>query len=126
MHDELRQGRVERVVLERQVLGRRTFHDHPGKPRAGRHHERVRRIDSGDAIRANPGDELRGQCSGTAPHVDDRPTGDDTRKVCETWCERDRVTSHEPVIGIGGDVEAHRRTLRSVVERSRGRTMPIG
>ena len=92
VHDELRQSCVERVVLERQALGRRRSTIDAGSRVAGRHHERLRRIDSGDAIRAYPGDELRGERSGAAAHVDDASDLRRRRRGLRSWCERRRRT----------------------------------
>ena len=111
MDDELGERRVERVVLERQLLRRRASHVHAGVPLLRRNDERLRRIGGRDALRAQPLDELGRQRARPAADVEHPLPGGDSGEVGEPRREQHRVAAHEPVVRIGGDEEAHPRNV---------------
>ena len=119
--DELRERRVERVLVERQALGRRVCDAHAGiaASRAAST-KRLRGIDCRDAVGADACDELgrralRGRSRRRA-RADLRPRPRGRRAAA-----RGRgVPPHEAVVGLGGDLEAHRR--HSMGGRASGHT----
>ncbi len=87
MHDELREGGVERMVGEGQVLRRGTPDVDAGVPRTRSLTERLRRIGGGDRLRSEPPDELGGQRSRPAPDIERRLPGVHTREVGQRRCK---------------------------------------
>ena len=110
--DQLRERRVERIGRERQLLGGRQVHLHAGMARASGVDERLRGIDRGHRCRTQPGDELPGQRAGTAAHVEHAMPRFQAREIRQLRREQPRVAAHESVVGVGGDIEAHRGSLR--------------
>ena len=107
VHDELREGRVEGVVVERQGLGGGLVHVDTGEAVADGRDERRRRVDRPDALGSASLHQGRGQDARTAPHVEDPVTtayGDEVDELLGEW---PGVTAHEPLVRVGGDVEAH-------------------
>ena len=107
MDDELREGSVERVVRERQLLRGAEPNVDARIACAGGLDERLRRIDRGNGIGADTGDELRGERAGPAADVDDPLSGCDPGQIGELRREQHGVPAHEPVVRVGGDIEAH-------------------
>ena len=106
MHDELRQSRVEQLVLERQLLRHSLLHLHACAANANCCHELLRGIDARDRVRPQPPDQLCRQRPGAAADVEHALTGCDARELGEPRGERQRVPAHEPVVLVGPDVEA--------------------
>ena len=79
----------------------------PGLRARARLDERLRRIDRGDGVGADAGDELRGERARPAAHVDHPLPGCDPGQIGELRREQHGVPSHEPVVRIGRDVEGH-------------------
>ena len=110
--DELGDRRIERVVGEGEGLGGRLAHVDARVPGARRLDERRGRIDRGDGLGAEPGDELRRQRPRAAPDVQDALARLHSPEIGHLWGEQDGVPAHEPVVGIGGDIERHAAIVR--------------
>ena len=109
MDDELREGRVERAVCERQPLGGCLVHVDPGESRPNGGDERLGRVDRGDGRGAQPCHELRGERAGPAPDVEGPLAAPDAGQVRELGREEPRIAAHEAIVCLGGHIEAHRR-----------------
>ena len=84
-------------------------------PRPRRLDERGGWIDRRDRIRPEPGHELGGQRPRATADVERPLAGRDAGQVGELRREQPRVAAHEPVVRLGGDIEAHAdRLLRGV------------
>ena len=112
MDDELRKSSIECVVRERQLLRGAEPDVDARVACTGGLDERLRRIDRGDGIGADPGDELRGERARPAADVDHPLSGCDPGEIGELRREQHGVPSHEPVVRIGGDVEEPCRKTR--------------
>ena len=95
-------------VGERQLLGEGLLDPDLRQPLPHRADERRRRVDRGDRTGAEPAHELGRQRAGAAADVEHALAVADAGEVGELRRERHRVAAHEAVVGIGGDVEAHR------------------
>ena len=98
---------VERVVRERQLLGRAEPNVDARIAGSRSLDERLRRVDGGDGIGADAGDELGRQRARPAADIDHPLPGCDPGEIGELSREQHGVASHEPVVRIGGDVEEH-------------------
>ncbi len=108
MDDELRDRRVEARIRKRQLLGDRTLDPYARLPFAHGLDEALGGIDGRDRSRPDPADELCGEEARAATDVEHRLAGRNARQIRELPGEMPRVAPHEPVVGIGGDLEAHR------------------
>jgi hypothetical protein len=90
------------------VLGSSGLHVDRGEAQPHRIDERRGRIDCSDGFGAQPCDELRSQCSGSAPDVQRPLTRPDVGPLHELHGQRLGVLTHEPRVRVGSDVEAHR------------------
>ncbi len=107
MDDELSDRRVERAVLERQLLGSRLPDVDAGMTRERSGDEALRWIDGRDPVRPEPPNELSGERSRAAADVEHAPARADAGKVGELRREERRVPAHEPVVGVCAHGEAH-------------------
>ena len=71
-------------------------------------HEGRHRVDGDDVRRADRCDELGRERTRPAPDVEHALAGLDAREVRHLRRQQDRVATHEPVVRLGGDIEAHR------------------
>src|SRR5438270_1088691 len=104
--DELRQNRVEPLILERQVLRRGTLHLHPNMAMANCFNKLFRGIDRPDRVSPQPPDQLSRQRPGTAADVQASLTTRDSGEFGKPRGQRHRITAHEPVVLVRTDVEA--------------------
>src|SRR3990170_2985669 len=74
--------------------------------------ERFRGIDGAHGSRAEPLDQLRRKCAGSATHIEHALTNHYICQRRELGSERNGVAAHEPVIRFGCDREAHPGNLR--------------
>ena len=107
MDDELREGAVEPPIGIRQSLGGAFPHVDTRMAFARRSDERVGRIDRGNGRRAEPLNQLPRERTRAAPDVEGAVAVRDVREIGEWRGELGRVAAHEPVVGRGGDGEAH-------------------
>ncbi len=112
VHHQLSQRRVEGAVVERKGIGRCLADVDARVPLARRLDEWRGRIDGGDGRRADPCHELGGERTGPASDVQHSLACLGIAQVGHLRREVARVSAHESVVRVRGDVEAHRRTLR--------------
>lgn len=112
MNDELRERRVERLFLERQLLrrGLSTVDSRMALPRC--RDERLGRIDGSHRVRVEPPDQLGCQRARAAADVERALPGADACERRELGSQRHRVAPHEAVVCVGGDFEAREGYLR--------------
>jgi hypothetical protein len=112
--DELRQGRVELPVRERQLLRRRLLHAHRRMALTRRRDERFGGIDGRYGGRPDAPDQLGGQRAGAAADVEYSLAGTYSGDVRKLRREQHRVSAHETVVRIrrNGEEGAHRPNLR--------------
>ena len=123
--DELGQSRVELAIAERELLGGREPNLDAWMALLRRRDERLRRIDRGNVDRPQAADELSGERAGPAADVEHPLAGSDLGEVGELRRERHRVPTHEPVVGVGGDDEAHGEILGSMTWRRSGWALDV-
>ena len=75
LDDELRERPVERLVVERELLGGPDTNVHAGQLRAADLDERLGRVDRRDVLRAGDGRERAGETARSAAHVEEPPPG---------------------------------------------------
>ena len=122
VNDELGEGGVEGVALEREVLRGRLLHADAWVSLEGGRDEGLRGIDGRHGRRSQPPDQLARERTRTAPDVEHALAGLDSREIGEQRGERHRVPAHEPVVCVSRDDEAHRRNLtRGASASGRGR-----
>jgi hypothetical protein len=110
VNDELRQGGVERTILERQLLCRRT----PSADTmalSNRSDEDLRGVDRRHRGGADASNQLGRQRARPGADVENALTRRDCREVGEPGREGHGIPAHEPVVRVGPDGEAHRRNL---------------
>ena len=107
MDDELGDRGVEGLGPERQALGEGLLDVDARIARADRLDELRRRVDRGHGVGAEPPDELGRQGARPATDVEHLLPGLDPGEIRKLRGEMHRVPAHEPVVGIGCDVEAH-------------------
>ena len=95
------------LVLERQVLRRGVDDVDTRMTRASRLDERFRRIGRGHRGGTEPRDQLGRQGARPAPDIQDVLPGLHPGQIGQLGRQQDREAAHEPVIRLGGDVEAH-------------------
>jgi hypothetical protein len=111
VNDELRQGSVERTILERQLLCRRA----PSADTvalSNRSDEDLGGVDRRHRGGAQASNQLGRQRARPGADIENALTRCDCREVGEPRRERHRVPAHEPVVRVGPDGEAHCRNLR--------------
>ena len=111
--DELGQRGVELVVHERELLRDGSSNRDVGLAGLRGGDEGLRRVDRSNGGRPQPSDQLRGQRAWPAADIEHPLPCDDAGEVGEHRGEPDRVPTHEPVIGVSSDREAHGRTAGS-------------
>ena len=109
--DELGQRDIEPAAVERELLGTRLLHLDTGVALAVGGDERRRRIDGRDLVSSQDLDESRGERPWTAADVERRLAGPHTRQLDHLRHELPRVTTHEPVVRLGGHVKRHALTV---------------
>ena len=112
MDDELREGGVKGIIRERHLLGRRSSNVDARVARPRRGNERIGRVDCRHRVRSQPSDQLAGERSRAAADVEDPLPSAHRGEVCQLTRQQARVPTHEAVIGLGGDIEAHVPNLR--------------
>ena len=112
VNDELRQDRVEGPLRKRQMLRRRSYNLDAGKAFSSRANELLRRINGGHGGRAESLDQLSGECAGAAADVQGALIDRHLSKGRQLRSERNGVASHESVVRLSGDSEAHGRIVR--------------
>ncbi len=105
--DELREGRVERVVREWQPLGWRLSNIDARMARPRRGDERLGWVDGRHRCRSQPRDQLGRERAGAAADVENPLPAADRGETCQLTGQQARVPTHEVVVGLGGDIEAH-------------------
>ena len=113
MDDELGERRIERLVREWQVLGGRPIRRDAGIACLHGADEGRGRIDGRNVRGPDPSNQLGSERAGSAAHVEDPLTVAHAREVGHLGRQKDRIPAHEPVVCLGGDIEAHRPNLRS-------------
>ena len=78
------------------------------------------------AVAPEARDELGRQGAGTAADVERALAGVDPREVRELRREEHRVATHEAVVGVGGDIEAHSSESTQGLPVVAGGTSTIG
>ena len=111
MNDELRKHRVEHAVFVRQRLSRRELDVDPGMTRARRGDEGLGRIDGRHGRGAKPRDELGREGAGAASDIQHLAARRKSCEVDQLRREMTRVQTHESVVRLSGDIEAHALTL---------------
>ena len=111
--DELRQRCVERAVGERQLLRGCLDHVDAGLAGSSSGDERLRRIDGRHGFGTEPHDQLRRERARAAAHVEDGLPVVHLGEVRQLRGQLDGVPTHEAVVRVGGDIEAHPRNLPS-------------
>ena len=115
LSDQLGQGVVEHVVVEGQRLGRRELDPHAREPLPGRLRERDRRLHRRHPLVPDHGDELGGQGTRSAAHVEGSPAGAHARGDDERSSELTAVAADMAVVGL----------RRSLERRSTGRVAHV-
>ena len=113
MDDELRERGVEGVIRERHLLGRPLSNVDAGVPRPRRGNERLGRVDGRHRVGPQPCDELARERARAAADVEDPLASAHRGEVRQLTGQQARVPTHEAVVGLGGDIEAHVPSLRS-------------
>ncbi len=108
MDDQLGQGEIEQVVVEGQALSRGFSHGDARESLPRCRDERRRRVDSRHRLSAEPVDEHAGEGTRPTADLDGRLVAGHTGEVGEDRRQQRRVTTHESVVGVGGNDEAHR------------------
>ena len=132
MNDELRERCVEVAIRIRQRFGRRALHVDSWMTLAGGGDEGLGRVDGSHRPLTEPRDQLRRQGAGTAADVERAAVRRELREVGELRSELPGVHTHEPVVGIRWDFEAHahpRRRLTPLAHpalRGRPLVLPLG
>jgi hypothetical protein len=107
VHDQLSEGEVEAVVRKGKTISRGGAHVDPGQPRAEGCNERGGGVDRRDSVCAQPVHQLGGQSARPAPDVQCTLARLKSGKFREPRRQRFRESTHEPVVGVCSDVEAH-------------------
>jgi hypothetical protein len=110
--DELRQGRVEHRVLERQLLGGCSAHVDARMPLLRRRDKKLRWIDCRYRGRTKSFDQLGCQCARATSDVEHSLSRGDRCEIGELRRKQPRVPAHVTVVRVGVHGEAHRRNLR--------------
>ena len=105
--DERGERGVERSVLEWQLLGRGLADVDAGIPLAAGDNERPRRVDGRHGVGSDTLDELAGEAAGPAADVEHPHPGPDAGRVGEGGRELGQVATHQAVVLLSRDVEAH-------------------
>ena len=113
MHDELREGNVELGVGKGQLLGGGMPDVDAGVALTGGVHKWLRGVDGRHRLGAEPRYELAGQGAGPATYIERSLPSLDAPEVGEQGRKPRRVAPHEAVVGVSGNVEAHRPNLSS-------------
>ena len=108
MDDELCECRVEDAVVEGQAFSGREVHVDCRVARFRRGDERLRWVDRRDCLPADPPNKLARERAGAAAHIQHTLPFADSCEFGQLGCELRRVSTHEPVIGLGGNLEGHR------------------
>ncbi len=107
---------VSRFTASRDRLGYLRGHwiDGGGEANVDARVAGLRRLDEwlgwvhrGDIGVAHAPKQLGGQGAGAATDLDHSLSRGHAREIRHLWRQQGRVASHEPVIGLGGDIEAH-------------------
>ena len=109
--DELGQRRVEGVVGVGQLLGGAAAHVGGGQAGVQRRDERRGRVDGRHVLLADPADQLGAQRPRASPDVQHPLPAAHLREVGQAGGEAGGEAAHEPAVGVGGDLEAHPRTI---------------
>ena len=115
---QLGEGSIESGVIERQVLGRCQPNIDAGLPEPGRGNERFGWIDGRDVLGSDAADQLSGQGTRSAAHVQHALSGRDAGQVRHLRRQQRGVAAHEPVVRLGCDIEGH-RTIVGMSDRGR-------
>ena len=113
MHHELCQRCIERPILEGKLLGNTMSHLNRRVTFLHRDHEGLRRIDRHDGPSPQPCHQLGSQRPRTATDIEHPMSRLKHRQISEQHGERHRVPTHEPVVRIGTNGEAHERKLHA-------------
>jgi hypothetical protein len=115
MHHELCERRIEGSVGEGQLLRTGVSHVDPRMSCSGGRYEQFRRVDCRDCIRSQSPGQLPGERSRSAADIDGSLAGVEAVQVRELRRELNRVSTHESVIRVGGDVEAHPSSVEAAL-----------
>ena len=111
VHDELGERRIEGVVVERQLLGRRRPHVDAGVARPGGRDEGLGRVHGRDVLRPEARRRARRSARPVRTRHRARAGRADPGEVGELRRQAARVPAHEPVVGVRRDIEAHPVTV---------------
>src|SRR4051812_40764540 len=107
MYDQLGKRTIEVVVRKGKVLGNSRLYVDLRKALVDCRDERGRRIDRRGRVRAQPLNQLCSQRSGSAPDVQDPLPCPYVGLLGEPFGQWLGIPTHEPAVGIRGDVEGH-------------------
>ena len=116
--DQLRQGRVEHRIPERQLLGGCSPHVDAGMPLLRCRDERLRWIDCRYRGRTESFDQLGCQRARATSDVEHSLSRGDRCEIGELRRKQSRVRAHVTVVRVGVHGEAHRRNLRLVLRQT--------
>lgn len=124
VNDKLRQCSIEQPILKRELLGCSRLRPYSGIATANRRNKALRGIDRPNGVGPQAPAQFGHKSPGTAAHVDHSLTRLDPREVRKPRRQPRRVATHESVVLLSPNAEAHTASVRAYLA-ARGPLVPV-